>query len=115
MENQPPEEELRVGPNTGAAQKQLSSDMTHREASKGMHKKSDELNSETKFFTEKREKKKFLRSRCWIVLHVASCFRHPKAYGLDSGCVHGGWLTALLLPEKRTVSVPARRKYKSMA
>mmetsp|Transcript_2269 Transcript_2269/g.6779 ORF Transcript_2269/g.6779 Transcript_2269/m.6779 type:complete len:440 (-) Transcript_2269:798-2117(-) len=40
--------------------------------------------------------------------------RHEKAIGLDSACVHGGWLTALILPEKKMISVPARRKYKQL-
>jgi hypothetical protein len=38
---------------------------------------------------------------------------HPHAIGLDSGCVYGGWLTGLWLPERDLVSVPARAAYSS--
>jgi len=31
-----------------------------------------------------------------------------RVYGIDTGCVHGGRLTGLLLPEFRVISVPAR-------
>jgi hypothetical protein len=37
--------------------------------------------------------------------------QHPYAIGLDTGCVYGGWLTGVWLPEKDLVSVPARASY----
>jgi len=59
----------------------------------------------------------------WYEIYEGSCpivFGHwakhdpvvrDNAIGLDTGCVYGGALTALVLPECRLLSIPASREY----
>jgi hypothetical protein len=37
--------------------------------------------------------------------------RPPHSRGLDSGCCYGGTLTALIWPEDRAISIPAKAVY----
>ncbi len=61
-----------------------------------------------KFWANKWDQKPFV-----IYGHTPqpSVVRKKKSLGIDTGCVWGGKLTALILPEKRLVQVDARQNY----